>query len=64
MSAGHIGMATPSRELASGDRWDSPPVTSRWKNSKLEFIYCALVLFYVVLLLANDTYNPFIYFRF
>ncbi|MBQ9513164.1 MAG: hypothetical protein IJR58_08215, partial [Lachnospiraceae bacterium] len=40
------------------------PLTHLWRGSKIEFIYCALVLFYVVLLLANDTYNPFIYFRF
>ena len=40
------------------------PMTHRWKFSVAEMIYCALLLFYVVLLLANDTYNPFIYYRF
>ncbi|MCH4193470.1 MAG: MBOAT family protein, partial [Butyrivibrio sp.] len=38
--------------------------TARWKNSLPEAIYCGLVLFYCILLLANNTYNPFIYFRF
>lgn len=37
---------------------------SRWKNSLPEAIYCGLVLFYCIMLLANNTYNPFIYFRF
>ncbi len=36
----------------------------KWKGSLAEAVFCVLLLFYVVLLLANDTYNPFIYFRF
>ena len=61
---------TVPRSPQNGDRGDSPPVTSitristGWKFSVAEMIYCALLLFYVVLLLANDTYNPFIYYRF
>ncbi|MCR5770223.1 MAG: MBOAT family protein [Butyrivibrio sp.] len=36
----------------------------KWKNSLLEAVYLCAVLFCCILLLANDTYNPFIYFRF
>ena len=39
-------------------------VSAKWKNSILEALYLFAVLFYCILLLANDTYNPFIYFRF
>ncbi len=40
------------------------PIAARWKNSIPEAIYLCVVLFYSILLLANNTYNPFIYFRF
>ena len=39
-------------------------VSVKWKNSIVEALYLFMVLFYCILLLANDTYNPFIYFRF
>ncbi|SHI78206.1 alginate O-acetyltransferase complex protein AlgI [Butyrivibrio fibrisolvens DSM 3071] len=39
-------------------------VSVKWKNSMIEAVYLLAVLFYCILLLANDTYNPFIYFRF
>ena len=37
---------------------------AKWKNSFPEAIYCCLIFLYCILLLANNTYNPFIYFRF
>ena len=39
-------------------------ISAKWKNSLPEALYLTVVLFYSVLLLANNTYNPFIYFRF
>jgi len=39
-------------------------IAVRWKNSFAEAVYLFVVLFYSILLLANNTYNPFIYFRF
>ncbi|SCX81568.1 alginate O-acetyltransferase complex protein AlgI [Lachnospiraceae bacterium XPB1003] len=39
-------------------------VAAKWKNSLPEAIVLALLLFYSITLLANDAYNPFIYFRF
>lgn len=39
-------------------------ISSKWKNSPAEAVYLTAVLFYSILLLANNTYNPFIYFRF
>ena len=36
----------------------------RYKNGLAEAVYLALVLFYCIVLLANQSYNPFIYFRF
>lgn len=39
-------------------------IAARWKNSIPEAVYLAAVMFYSILLLANNTYNPFIYFRF
>ena len=39
-------------------------VAEKWKNSLPEAIVLALLLFYSITLLANDAYNPFIYFRF
>jgi alginate O-acetyltransferase complex protein AlgI len=41
-----------------------PTLTEKWKFSKAEAIYLALVLIYSIILLAAGTYNPFIYFRF
>ncbi len=35
-----------------------------WKNSLAESLFLAVVLFLSILLLAGNTYNPFIYFRF
>ncbi|MCR4636010.1 MAG: MBOAT family protein [Butyrivibrio sp.] len=39
-------------------------ISTKWKNSSIEAIYLFIILLYCILLLANDTYNPFIYFRF
>ncbi len=39
-------------------------VAKKWKGSVPEAVYLTLVLVYCLLLLANNTYNPFIYFRF
>jgi alginate O-acetyltransferase complex protein AlgI len=39
-------------------------ISAKWKNSSIEAIYLFIILLYCILLLANDTYNPFIYFRF
>ncbi len=39
-------------------------VSAKWKNSLPEAVYLGGVLFYSILLLADNTYNPFIYFRF
>lgn len=36
----------------------------RMKNSFLEWSYCTVLLFICILMLAGNTYNPFIYFRF
>jgi alginate O-acetyltransferase complex protein AlgI len=35
-----------------------------WKNSVWEALWLTVILVYSLLLLANNTYNPFIYFRF
>lgn len=35
-----------------------------WKNSVWEAIWLTVILVYSIMLLANNTYNPFIYFRF
>ena len=35
-----------------------------WKHSVPETVFCAVLLVLSVMSLANDTYNPFIYFRF
>ena len=35
-----------------------------WKDSAAEALWLTLVLVYCIILLANNTYNPFIYFRF
>ena len=39
-------------------------LAEKWKGSIVEFVWCAMILFVSILLLANNTYNPFIYFRF
>ena len=39
-------------------------ISDSFKNSPLEAVYLTLVLLYCIVLLANNTYNPFIYFRF
>ncbi|MBP3735682.1 MAG: MBOAT family protein [Lachnospiraceae bacterium] len=39
-------------------------VGGRWKGSFAEMLYLAFVMLYCVMLLANDVYNPFIYYRF
>lgn len=39
-------------------------IGAKWKNSAAEALWLTAVLFYSILLLANNTYNPFIYFRF
>lgn len=38
--------------------------TKLWKNSAPEALFCAAVLVLSFIMLAGDTYNPFIYFRF
>lgn len=35
-----------------------------WKNSYIEIIYCSSIFILCLAMLAGDTYNPFIYFRF
>jgi alginate O-acetyltransferase complex protein AlgI len=39
-------------------------IGAKWKISAAEAVWLTAVLFYSILLLANNTYNPFIYFRF
>ncbi len=39
-------------------------LSSKWSGSAAEAVYLTIVLLYSILLLANNTYNPFIYFRF
>lgn len=39
-------------------------VARKWRGSIPEFLWCAVILFVCILMLANNTYNPFIYFRF
>ena len=39
-------------------------IFEKWKNSSLEIIYCGAIFIISVAMLASDTYNPFIYFRF
>lgn len=35
-----------------------------WKNSYLELGFCTLMFVFSIVMLASNTYNPFIYFRF
>ena len=39
-------------------------LAAKWKGSAPEALWCCLVLFASIVFLANNTYNPFIYFRF
>ncbi len=39
-------------------------VGGKWKGSAAEAVFAAAMLIYCIVLLANNTYNPFIYFRF
>ena len=39
-------------------------ISESFINSPWEALWLTIVLFYSILLLANNTYNPFIYFRF
>ena len=39
-------------------------IRDRFRNSAAEAFFLTLALFYCIVLLANNTYNPFIYFRF
>ncbi len=39
-------------------------VMERLKDSCLEIIYCSIILILCIAMLASNTYNPFIYFRF
>lgn len=41
-----------------------PNITLRLKNSIPEMLYLTAVIVYSIILLASNTYNPFIYFRF
>ncbi len=36
----------------------------KWRNSYLEMAYCGMVFVLCIVMLAGNTYNPFIYFRF
>jgi len=40
------------------------PVSAKWKNSIPEAVFCCVLLFYCILLMAGNTYNPFIYAKF
>lgn len=39
-------------------------IDKKWKNSYAEMLYCICILVLCIALLASNTYNPFIYFRF
>ncbi len=39
-------------------------ISERLKNSYLEMVYCSMVFILCIAMLAGNTYNPFIYFRF
>lgn len=39
-------------------------IFEKWKHSSGEIIFCVWVLVLCIIILAADTYNPFIYFRF
>lgn len=39
-------------------------ISEKWSKSSLEIIYCGAVFIMSVAMLASNTYNPFIYFRF
>ena len=41
-----------------------PKITNRIKNSVPEMFFLSAVIVYCIILLASNTYNPFIYFRF
>ena len=61
-AAGAIGAGVLQRgcELTETGR----KLREKWRGSLAEAIFLLLLLCYALLLLANDTYNPFIYFRF
>lgn len=40
------------------------PVMLKWKGEIIEIVYCTIITIYCFMLLAGNTYNPFIYFRF
>lgn len=40
------------------------PAATKWKYSFAELIYCAVIAVLSISMLAGNTYNPFIYFRF
>ena len=39
-------------------------ILAKWKNSYMEIVYCGIVFILCISMLASNTYNPFIYFRF
>lgn len=39
-------------------------LTGKWRDSCLEMVYCTMVFALCIVMLAGNTYNPFIYFRF
>ena len=39
-------------------------LSKKWKNSVLELLYCSCIMILCIAMLASNTYNPFIYFRF
>ena len=44
--------------------FENSKIAARYKNSKLEIVYCAVLAVVCFSLLASNSYNPFIYFRF
>lgn len=39
-------------------------ILKKWKYSYLEIMYCGVIFILCIAMLASNTYNPFIYFRF
>lgn len=58
---GIVGCGILQAVFSTGKRKE---LAVRWKGSTAEAVWCGMVLFASIVLLANNTYNPFIYFRF
>lgn len=39
-------------------------ITTKWRGSCLEIVFCTILMILSIAALAGNTYNPFIYFRF